>query len=79
MLSPFLWSVLIDDVLRLFFGFVFLVVGYADDLTTSHKDPNQVTHNLQLMCNQVGEAGPILDTVLCCTVTGKIVKLNLKI
>nr|CAH0112580.1 unnamed protein product [Daphnia galeata] len=54
-LSPFLWSVLIDDVLRLIFDFVFCVVGYADDLTlaTSHKDPAQATRNLQLMCNHV--------------------------
>jgi hypothetical protein len=54
-LSPFLWSVLIDDVLRLNFDFVFCVVGYADDLTlaTSHKDPAQATRNLQLMCNHV--------------------------
>jgi hypothetical protein len=55
MLSPFLWSVLIDDVLRLNFDFDFRVVGYADDLTlaTLLKDPTQATRNLQLMCNHV--------------------------
>jgi hypothetical protein len=54
-LSFFLWSVLIDDVLRLHFEFPFSIVGYADDLTlaTSHKDPAKATHNLQLMCNHV--------------------------
>jgi hypothetical protein len=54
-LSPFLWSVLIDDVLRLHLDFPFTIVGFADDptLVTSHKDPAIATHNLQLMCNQV--------------------------
>ena len=51
MLSPFLWSVLIDDVLRLNFDFAFRVVRYADDLTlaNSPEDPTQATRNLQLM------------------------------
>ena len=54
-LSPFLWSALIVDVLRLNFDFDFRVVGYADDLTLaiSHKDPTQASRNLQLMCNHV--------------------------
>ena len=54
-LSPFLWSVLIDDVLRLCFPFLSFTVGYADDLTvaTAHKDPTIATRNLQIMCDQV--------------------------
>ncbi|KZS07320.1 Uncharacterized protein APZ42_028989 [Daphnia magna] len=54
-LSPFLWSVLVDDALRLQFSFPSLIVGYADDLTvaTYHKDPLIATRNLQSMCDGV--------------------------
>ena len=40
-LSPFLWTVLIDDVLKLSFPFPHLIIGYAYDLTvtTFRKDP----------------------------------------
>jgi hypothetical protein len=54
-LSPFLWSVLVDDVLRLKFSFPFRILGYADDLTvaTYHKDPSIATRNLQSMCDEL--------------------------
>jgi hypothetical protein len=54
-LSPFFWSVLIDDVLRLCFLLLSFTVGFADDLTVAmaHKDPNIATRNLQIMCDQV--------------------------
>ncbi len=54
-LSPFLWSVLIDGVLRLCFTFLSFTVGFADDLTvaTAHKDPTIATRNLKIMCDQV--------------------------
>jgi hypothetical protein len=56
-LSPILWSVVIDDVLRLKFPFPLLSVGFADDLTmaTYHKDPLIATKNLQIMCNSVSD------------------------
>jgi hypothetical protein len=52
-LSPFLFNVLIGDILRL--RFLFYIFAYADDLTvaTSHKDPNMATANLQLVCNAI--------------------------
>ena len=54
-LSPFLCSVLVDDVLHLKFSFPFRILGYADDLTvaTYHKDPSIATRNLQTMCDEV--------------------------
>ena len=54
-MSPFLWNVLIDDILRLRFPFSFHILAYADDLTvaTSHKDPHMAPANLQLVCNAV--------------------------
>jgi hypothetical protein len=54
-LSPFLWAILIDDVLRLSFPFLHLSSGYADDLTiaSSHKIPELATQNLQIMCNSI--------------------------
>jgi hypothetical protein len=54
-LSPFLWAVLIDDVLKLSFPFLHLSSGYTDDLTiaSAHKVPEIATHNLQLMCNSI--------------------------
>ena len=54
-LSPFLWLILINDVLESVFPFPALILGYADDLTlaTWHKDPAMATLHLQLMCNSV--------------------------
>jgi hypothetical protein len=54
-LSPFLWAILIDDVLRLTFPFLNLISGYADDLTvaSSHKIPEIALQNLQLMLNAI--------------------------
>ncbi|KZS03685.1 Uncharacterized protein APZ42_033521 [Daphnia magna] len=53
--SPFLWSVLVGDALRLQFSFPSLIVGCADDLTvaTYHKDPLIATRNFQSMCDGV--------------------------
>jgi hypothetical protein len=40
-LSPFLWNVLIDDIMRIVFPFPYKFIAYADDLTiiTSHPNP----------------------------------------
>ncbi len=40
-LSPFLWNLLVDCLIRLSFNFPVRFIGYADDITigTSHKDP----------------------------------------
>jgi hypothetical protein len=45
-LSPFLWAILIGDVLRLSFPFLHIISGYADDLNiaSSHKIPEVATH-----------------------------------
>ena len=55
-LSPFLWNVMLDDVLRLIFPFPCKIIAYADDLTviTSHRDPMQATLNLQKACDIIG-------------------------
>ena len=54
-LSPFLWVILIDDLLRLNFPFPFRIIAYADDLTvmTSLKDALLATKNLQSMCDAI--------------------------
>jgi hypothetical protein len=54
-LSPFLWLILINDVLESVFPFPALILGYADGFTlaTWHKDPAMATLHLQLMCNSV--------------------------
>ena len=54
-LSPFLWNVLVDPVLRLTFSFPFSVVAYADDLVfvSHHKNISTAHANLQLMCDAV--------------------------
>ena len=49
-LSPFLWCVLIDDVLQTTYPFMNISIGYADDLTIA-----TATRNLQVMCNRVSE------------------------
>ncbi len=55
-LSPFLWNILIDDLLRISFPFLVNIEGYADDIViaTTHKDPGVATQNLQLVCDSVG-------------------------
>ena len=56
-LSPFLWNVLVDDLLRIPFPFPTKMTGYADNvnIATVHKDPGIATHNLQLACDSVGK------------------------
>jgi hypothetical protein len=36
-LSPFLWNVMIDDILRIVFPFLYLLIAYADDLAGNHN------------------------------------------
>lgn len=54
-LSPLLWNLLVDGLLRLSFSFPVKFIGYADDITivTSHKDPAIATQNLQIVCDTV--------------------------
>ena len=54
-LSPFLWNLLVDGLLRLSFCFPIKFIGYADDITIvkSHKDPAIAAHNLQIFCDTV--------------------------
>jgi len=54
-LSPFLWNILVDDLLRLEFDFLVIFIAYADDITivTPHKDPEIATRNLQIACDTV--------------------------
>ena len=54
-LSPFLWNILIDDVLRLSFDFPSTIIAYADDLAVvvSSKSADVATSNLQLVCDSV--------------------------
>jgi len=56
-LSPFLWNLLVDDLLRIPFPFPTKFSGYADDanIATVHKDPSIATHNLQLACDSIGK------------------------
>jgi hypothetical protein len=56
-LSPFLWIVLIDDILRLSFPFPYMIGAFADDLTTSstHLSPTQAVSNLQIVCDTVNQ------------------------
>ena len=53
--SPFLWNLLVDDLLRTVFPFPVKFGAYTDEITviTSHKDPAIATRNLQLVCNIV--------------------------
>lgn len=55
-LSPLLWNLLVDDLLRLTFPFPVKMIAYADDITiiTSHKEASIATKNLQLVCDSVG-------------------------
>ena len=56
-LSPFLWNILIDDVLRLHFTFNYRIIGFADDLTllTDHKITATAVKNLQLVLDTVNQ------------------------
>jgi hypothetical protein len=56
-LSPFLWNLLVDDLLRIPFPFPVNMTGYADDVTlaNTHKDLVIAPHNLQLACDTVGK------------------------
>jgi hypothetical protein len=56
-LSPFLWIVLIDDILRLSFPFPYKIHAFTDDLTTSttHLSPTQACSNLQIVCDTVNQ------------------------
>lgn len=49
LLSPFLWNVLIDDLLRLKLPGDTKIIAYADDITliTSHKDPKIAVETLK--------------------------------
>ena len=44
--SPFLWSVLVNDVLHLKFSFPSIIIGFTNDLTvaTYHKDTYSHTY-----------------------------------
>ena len=52
-LSPFLWNVLIDHILRCTFPFPHQIIAYADDIAivTWDKDPHKSVSNLQEMCD----------------------------
>ena len=54
-LSPFLWNVLLDPVLRLTFPFQCNMIAYADDLVllTHHRNITTAHSNLQMMCDSV--------------------------
>ena len=54
-LSPFLWNVMIDDILRIKFPFPHKLIAYADDLViiTSHLDPSLAIAHLQRACDMV--------------------------
>jgi hypothetical protein len=58
-LSPFLWNVLIDQVLGNTYPFPCLVIAYADDivLCAFDRDPLTATSNLQSMCNATVDWG----------------------
>ena len=52
-LSPFLWNVLVDEVLEITYPFPCKIVSYADDLVLCafDRDPSVATKNLQNMCD----------------------------
>ena len=58
-LSPFLWNILVDAVLRIKFPFLNRIIAYADDLVliSSHCLLSQAVINLQAMCDTVIEWG----------------------
>ncbi len=54
-LSPFLWSILIDHILRSTFPFPYKLIAYADDIAiiSWDRDTKKSVANLQLMCNSI--------------------------
>lgn len=54
-LSPFLWNLLVDDLLRLTYPFPVKFVAYPNDISvlTAHKDPSIAAQNLQIVCSSV--------------------------
>ena len=56
-ISPFLWNILIDDILRADFAFDYEIIAYADDLVliSVHPDAAVAVQNLQLMCKSIVE------------------------
>ena len=58
-LSPFLWNILLEELLKLSFPFLFLIIAYADDivLCTFDSDLTVAQANLQAMCVAVESWG----------------------
>lgn len=56
-LSPFLWNILIDNLVRNDFPFPYEFVAFADDWTllTTDKDPERATKNLQTMVTVISK------------------------
>ncbi len=54
-LSPFLWNILLEDLLCHNFPFPFRFIAYADDIVvcTMHKDYNLAHAHLQIICDAV--------------------------
>ena len=52
-LSPFLWIILAEELINLFYPFPFKIIGYADDIAiiSMHKILEIALSNLQTMCN----------------------------
>ena len=61
-LSPFLWNILLEELLSFVFPFPFVIIAYADDLVlcTFDKDPTLACRNLQLMCAAAEEWGSLV-------------------
>jgi hypothetical protein len=51
-LSPFLWIILAEELINLFYPFPFKIIGYADDIAiiSMHKLLETAISNLQTMC-----------------------------
>ena len=58
-LSPFLWNILLEELLNLSFPFLFSIIAYADDivLCTFDKCPFVAQKNLHEMCVVVEALG----------------------
>ena len=54
-LSPFLWNILLEDLLCLKFPFPFCFIAYADDIVvcTMHKEYTSAHSHLQTICDAV--------------------------
>jgi len=61
-LSPFLWNILLEELLSMQFPFSFVIIAYADDLVlcTFDKDPTIACNNLQLMCAAAEDWGALV-------------------